>query len=95
MYMVEPTLSPMVVLSYQPSRLDWFGPSTATFQVKDALLVLHWVQDNIEAFGGEVCSSFVLLVWQTCLWRDHTRHLLGTHPAYTDGYISECCYGIT
>ena len=76
--------------------MDWTGlvlqlpPSNL-----DTSLVLHWVQDNIEAFGGEVCSLFILLVWQTCLWRDHTRHLLGTHPTYTDGYISECCYGIT
>ena len=34
MYTVEPTLSPMVVLSYQLSGLDWFGSSTATLKLR-------------------------------------------------------------
>ena len=42
----------LVTINYRLSGLGWFNASNAA--LKDALLALHWVQDNIEAFGGDV-----------------------------------------
>lgn len=46
----------LVTINYRLTGLGWFNASNAA--LKDALLALHWVQDNIEAFGGDVCASF-------------------------------------
>jgi carboxylesterase type B len=50
----------LVTINYQ---LGCFNVSNDT--LKDALLALHWIQDNIEVFGGDLCSSFFPPVHQT------------------------------
>lgn len=45
----------LVTPNYRLNALGWFNASNAA--LKDVLLALHWVQDNIEAFGGDVSAK--------------------------------------
>ena len=50
-------------LSHHQLPIEWAELVQASnAALKDALLALHWAHDNIEAFGGDVRSSFVPLV---------------------------------
>ena len=42
----------LVTLNYRLNAFGWFNASNAA--LKDTLLALNWVQDNIEVFGGDV-----------------------------------------
>lgn len=42
----------LVTINYRLTAFGWFNASNAA--LKDALLALQWVQDNIESFGGDV-----------------------------------------
>ena len=44
----------LVTINYRLTALGWFNASNAA--LKDALLALQWVQDNIESFGGDVST---------------------------------------
>ena len=51
----------LVTVNYRLTAFGWFNASNAA--LKDTLLALHWVQDNIESFGGDVSSSpFVRMI---------------------------------
>jgi carboxylesterase type B len=43
----------LVTINYRLTAFRWFNTSNAV--LRDTLLALHWVQDNIEAFGGDAC----------------------------------------
>ncbi|KAH0826194.1 alpha beta-hydrolase [Lanmaoa asiatica] len=73
----------LVTINYRLSGLGWFNASDAA--LKDALLALHWVQDNIEAFGGDPTK---VLIYGESAGGTMTRYLLGTNPAYTEGLFS-------
>ncbi|EIW81227.1 alpha beta-hydrolase [Coniophora puteana RWD-64-598 SS2] len=73
----------VVTINYRLSALGWFNASNAA--LKDALLALHWVQDNIEAFGGDPTR---VLIYGESAGGTMTRYLLGTNPAYTQGLFS-------
>ncbi|KIJ64610.1 hypothetical protein HYDPIDRAFT_167886 [Hydnomerulius pinastri MD-312] len=73
----------LVTINYRLSGLGWFNASNAA--LKDALLALHWVQDNIEAFGGDKTK---VLIYGESAGGTMTRYLLGTNPAYTEGLFS-------
>ncbi|KAH7925556.1 alpha beta-hydrolase [Leucogyrophana mollusca] len=73
----------LVTINYRLTALGWFNASNAA--LKDALLALHWVQDNIEAFGGDPTR---VLIYGESAGGTMTRYLLGTNPAYTDGLFS-------
>lgn len=53
----------LVTVNYRLTAFGWFNASNAA--LKDTLLALQWVQDNIEAFGGDV--SIVLLISRVAL----------------------------
>lgn len=42
----------LVTINYRLTAFGWFNASNVA--LKDTLLALHWVQDNIGAFGGDV-----------------------------------------
>lgn len=42
----------LVTINYRLTAFGWFNASNAA--LKDTLLALHWVQENIESFGGDV-----------------------------------------
>ena len=42
----------LVTANYCLNAFGWFNASNAA--LKDTLLALYWVQDNIEAFGSDV-----------------------------------------
>ncbi|KAF9821386.1 hypothetical protein IEO21_00632 [Rhodonia placenta] len=73
----------LVTINYRLTAFGWFNASNAA--LKDALLALHWVQDNIEAFGGDPTK---VLIYGESAGGTMTRYLLGTNPAYTDGLFS-------
>ncbi|KAF8546375.1 alpha beta-hydrolase [Imleria badia] len=73
----------LVTINYRLSGLGWFNASNAA--LKDALLALHWVQDNIKAFGGDPTK---VLIYGESAGGTMTRYLLGTNPAYTHGLFS-------
>ncbi|KAI0920379.1 hypothetical protein AcW1_002137 [Taiwanofungus camphoratus] len=73
----------LVTPNYRLNALGWFNASNAA--LKDVLLALHWVQDNIEAFGGDPTR---VLIFGESAGGTMTRYLLGTNPAYTDGLFS-------
>ena len=50
----------LVTINYRLTAFGWFNASNTA--LKDTLLALQWVQDNIEAFGGEVGFSVQLRV---------------------------------
>ena len=47
----------LVTVNYRLTAFGWFNASNAA--LKDTLLALQWVQDNIEAFGGDVSAAYV------------------------------------
>lgn len=73
----------LVTVNYRLTAFGWFNASNAG--LKDTLLALHWVQDNIEAFGGDPTK---VLIFGESAGGGMTRYLLGTNPAYTDGLFS-------
>ncbi|KAG2146243.1 alpha beta-hydrolase [Suillus clintonianus] len=73
----------LVTINYRLTTLGWFNASNAA--LKDALLALQWVQDNVEAFGGD--PTRVLLYGESA-GGFMTRYLLGTNPKYTEGLFS-------
>ncbi|KAL6304990.1 alpha beta-hydrolase [Sparassis latifolia] len=73
----------LVTINYRLTAFGWFNASNAA--LKDALLALQWVQDNIEAFGGDPTK---VLIYGESAGGTMTRYLLGTNPAYTDGLFS-------
>ncbi|CCL98439.1 uncharacterized protein FIBRA_00436 [Fibroporia radiculosa] len=73
----------LVTINYRLTAFGWFNASNAA--LKDALLALHWVQDNIEAFGGDPTK---VLIFGESAGGTMTRYLLGTNPKYTDGLFS-------
>ncbi|CCM04473.1 uncharacterized protein FIBRA_06653 [Fibroporia radiculosa] len=73
----------LVTINYRLNAFGWFNASNAA--LKDALLALHWVQDNIEAFGGDPTK---VLIFGESAGGTMTRYLLGTNPEYTDGLFN-------
>ncbi|CCM00612.1 uncharacterized protein FIBRA_02648 [Fibroporia radiculosa] len=73
----------LVTINYRLTAFGWFNASNAA--LKDTLLALHWVQDNIEAFGGDPTK---VLVFGESAGGIMTRYLLGTNPVYTEGLFS-------
>ncbi|KAI0326549.1 COesterase-domain-containing protein [Cubamyces sp. BRFM 1775] len=73
----------LVTINYRLNAFGWFNASNAA--LKDTLLALHWVQDNIAAFGGD--PSRVLLFGQSS-GGIMIRYLLSTNPKYTEGLFS-------
>ncbi|EGO19154.1 hypothetical protein SERLADRAFT_443197 [Serpula lacrymans var. lacrymans S7.9] len=73
----------LVTVNYRLTAFGWFNASNAA--LKDNLLALQWVQDNIEAFGGDKTK---VLIYGESAGGTMTRYLLGTNPAYTDGLFS-------
>ncbi|EPQ50984.1 alpha/beta-hydrolase [Gloeophyllum trabeum ATCC 11539] len=73
----------VVTINYRLNALGWFNASNAA--LKDALLALHWVQDNIEAFGGDPTR---VLIYGESAGGTMVRYLLGTNPKYTEGLFS-------
>ncbi|KZT08692.1 alpha/beta-hydrolase [Laetiporus sulphureus 93-53] len=73
----------LVTVNYRLTAFGWFNASNAA--LKDTLLALHWVQDNIESFGGDPTK---VLIFGESAGGGMTRYLLGTNPAYTDGLFS-------
>lgn len=47
----------LVTVNYRLTAFGWFNASNAA--LKDTLLALQWVQDNIEAFGGDVSIALL------------------------------------
>ncbi|KAG0698307.1 alpha beta-hydrolase [Suillus ampliporus] len=73
----------LVTINYRLNTLGWFNASNAA--LKDTLLALQWVQDNIVAFGGDATK---VLVYGESAGGTMTRYLLGTNPKYTEGLFS-------
>ncbi|KAH9951319.1 Alpha/Beta hydrolase protein [Amylocystis lapponica] len=73
----------LVTIEYRLASFGWFNASNAA--VKDAILALEWVQDNIEAFGGDPSK---VLIYGESAGGTMTRYLLGVNPKYTDGLFS-------
>ncbi|KZT12089.1 alpha/beta-hydrolase [Laetiporus sulphureus 93-53] len=73
----------LVTINYRLTAFGWFNASNAA--LKDALLALHWVQDNIESFGGDPTK---VLIFGESAGGTMTRYLLGTNPQYTEGLFS-------
>ncbi|KAH7913937.1 alpha beta-hydrolase [Hygrophoropsis aurantiaca] len=73
----------LVTINYRLTGLGWFNASNAA--LKDNLLALQWVQENIEAFGGDPTK---VLIFGESAGGTMTRYLLGTNPKYTDGLFS-------
>ncbi|KAG1725308.1 alpha beta-hydrolase [Suillus lakei] len=73
----------LVTINYRLTTLGWFNASNAA--LKDTLLALQWVQDNIEAFGGDPTK---VLIYGESAGGIMTRYLLGTNPKYTEGLFS-------
>ncbi|KIJ64611.1 hypothetical protein HYDPIDRAFT_132661 [Hydnomerulius pinastri MD-312] len=73
----------LVTINYRLTAFGWFNASNAA--LKDALLALNWVQDNIEAFGGDPTK---VLIFGESAGGTMTRYLLGTNPKYTEGLFS-------
>ena len=48
-----------VTANYCLNAFGWFNTSNAA--LKDTLLALNWVQDNIEAFGSDVCLCVLVM----------------------------------
>lgn len=74
-------------MNYRLTTLGWFNASNAA--LKDTLLALQWVQDNIEAFGGDPTK---VLIYGESAGGIMTRYLLGTNPKYTEGLFSGYCH---
>ncbi|PCH34321.1 alpha/beta-hydrolase [Wolfiporia cocos MD-104 SS10] len=73
----------LVTVNYRLTAFGWFNASNAALM--DTLLALHWVQDNIEAFGGDPTR---VLIFGESAGGGMTRYLLGTNPEYTEGLFS-------
>ncbi|KAH9829479.1 Alpha/Beta hydrolase protein [Rhodofomes roseus] len=73
----------LVTVNYRLTAFGWFNASNAA--LRDTLLALQWVQDNIEAFGGDPTK---VLIFGESAGGGMTRYLLGTNPAYTEGLFS-------
>ncbi|OSD04098.1 alpha/beta-hydrolase [Trametes coccinea BRFM310] len=73
----------LVTINYRLSAFGWFNASNGA--LKDTLLALHWVQNNIAAFGGD--PTKVLLFGQSS-GGIMIRYLLSTNPKYTEGLFS-------
>ncbi|KZT11252.1 alpha beta-hydrolase [Laetiporus sulphureus 93-53] len=73
----------LVTINYRLTAFGWFNASNAA--LKDTLLALHWVQDNIESFGGDPTK---VLIFGESAGGVMTRYLLGTNPKYTEGLFS-------
>ncbi|KZT68210.1 alpha/beta-hydrolase [Daedalea quercina L-15889] len=73
----------LVTINYRLTAFGWFNASNAA--LRDALLALQWVQDNIESFGGDPTK---VLVYGESAGGVMTRYLLGTNPTYTEGLFS-------
>ncbi|KDQ52043.1 hypothetical protein JAAARDRAFT_184634 [Jaapia argillacea MUCL 33604] len=73
----------LVTINYRLTAFGWFNASNAA--LKDALMALEWVQDNIEAFGGDKTK---VLIYGESAGGTMTRYLLGTNPKYTAGLFS-------
>ncbi|KAH9923672.1 Alpha/Beta hydrolase protein [Fomitopsis serialis] len=73
----------LVTVNYRLTAFGWFNASNAA--LRDTLLALQWVQDNIEAFGGDPTH---VLIFGESAGGGMTRYLLGTNPAYTEGLFS-------
>ncbi|KAI9568484.1 alpha beta-hydrolase [Boletus coccyginus] len=73
----------LVTINYRLTAFGWFNASNAA--LKDTLLALHWVQDNIEAFGGDRTK---VLIFGESAGGILTRYLLGMSPKYTQGLFS-------
>ncbi|TFY65487.1 hypothetical protein EVJ58_g1951 [Rhodofomes roseus] len=76
----------LVTINYRLTAFGWFNASNAA--LKDALLALQWVQDNIESFGGDSYKPTKVLIYGESAGGIMTRYLLGTNPAYTEGLFS-------
>ncbi|KAI0916375.1 hypothetical protein AcV5_003334 [Taiwanofungus camphoratus] len=73
----------LVTINYRLNTLGWFNASNAG--LKDALLALHWVQENIESFGGDPTR---VLIFGESAGGGMVRYLLGVNPIYTEGLFS-------
>ncbi|CDO76026.1 hypothetical protein BN946_scf184665.g18 [Trametes cinnabarina] len=73
----------LVTINYRLNAFGWFNASNGA--LKDTLLALHWVHDNIAAFGGD--PNRVLLFGQSS-GGIMIRYLLSTNPKYTKGLFS-------
>ncbi|KAG8214344.1 Carboxylesterase [Butyriboletus roseoflavus] len=73
----------LVTINYRLTAFGWFNASNAA--LKDALLALQLVQDNIEVFGGDPTK---VLIFGESAGGTMTRYLLGTNPKYTQGLFN-------
>ncbi|TFK52301.1 alpha beta-hydrolase [Heliocybe sulcata] len=73
----------LVTINYRLNALGWFNASNAALE--DALLALHWVQDNIQAFGGD--PSRVMLFGESA-GAIMIRFILAVNTKYTAGLFS-------
>ena len=55
----------LVTANYRLDAFGWFNASNAA--LKDTLLALNWVQDNIEAFGGDVGLCVHRRIFTRCI----------------------------
>ncbi|EPQ50983.1 alpha/beta-hydrolase [Gloeophyllum trabeum ATCC 11539] len=68
----------LVTINYRLTALGWFNASNAA--LKDTLLALEWVQENVEAFGGD--PERVLLFGESA-GGIMIRYLLAANTKYT------------
>ncbi|OZJ06445.1 hypothetical protein BZG36_00593 [Bifiguratus adelaidae] len=61
----------LVVANYRLNAFGWFNGKNAA--VRDGILALNWVKENIAAFGGDSAGGFMV------------RYLLGANYDYTRG----------
>ncbi|KAI8992947.1 alpha beta-hydrolase [Trametes punicea] len=73
----------LVTVNYRLNAFGWFNASNAA--LKDSILALRWVQDNIAAFGGD--STRVLVFGQSS-GGIMIRYLLTANPKLTEGLFS-------
>ncbi|KAG9308861.1 alpha beta-hydrolase [Chiua virens] len=73
----------LITINYRLTAFGWFNASNAA--LKDTLLALRWVQDNIESFGGDPAK---VLIFGESAGGTMTRYLLGTNQKYTHGLFS-------
>ncbi|KDQ52050.1 hypothetical protein JAAARDRAFT_62194 [Jaapia argillacea MUCL 33604] len=73
----------LVTINYRLTAFGWFNASNAA--LKDTLMALEWVQENIEAFGGDKSK---VLVFGESAGAIMSRYLIGTNPKYTTGLFS-------
>ncbi|KAG1780676.1 Alpha/Beta hydrolase protein [Suillus placidus] len=74
----------LVTMNYRLTTLGWhFVPGIC---LHHDLISLQWMQDNIEAFGGDPPK---LLIYGESAGGYMTRYLLGTNPKYTERPLHE------